>query len=219
VLFAAGFLRLFLLNKYRLIQLLQSNRKSLVCRSYGGLAAFTKQEKSFSLPLIRRFRLLLQSNRKSLVCRSCRGWQLLLPVTAKVTKNALGERRQNLSAQVTAQPQPSRSKRSQTRRRSNSEAVLPRCGATARHTPEALGTPRDESADAGAIQAGRKIYCSLIIRRPTPQKRQPFIGCLFVIPSVHNIHFCDFGVRPGRDNCDLTGVYDDLRVWEAVNKG
>jgi hypothetical protein len=26
-------------------------------------------------------------------------------------------------------------------------------------------------------------------------------------------------VRPGRDNCDLTGVYDDLWVWEAVNKG
>jgi len=105
--------------------------------------------------------LLLQSRRKLSICRSCRGWQLLLPVTAKVTKSALGERRQNLSAQVTAQPQPSRSKRPQTRRRSNSEAILPRCGATARHTPEALGTPRGESADAGATQVGRKF----IVRR------------------------------------------------------
>jgi hypothetical protein len=39
---------------------------------------------------------------------------------------------------VTAQPQPSRSKQPQTHRRSNSEAVLPRCGATARHTPQTL---------------------------------------------------------------------------------
>jgi hypothetical protein len=45
---------------------------------------------------------------------------------------------QNLSAQASAQPQPSRSKQRQTRRRSNSGAVLPRCGVTARHTPQAL---------------------------------------------------------------------------------
>jgi len=36
-------------------------------------------------------------------------------------------RRQNLSAQASAQPQPSRSKQPQTHQRSNSEAVLSRC--------------------------------------------------------------------------------------------
>jgi hypothetical protein len=32
------------------------------------------------------------------------------------------------------------------------------------------------------------------------------------MPSVYNFYFGGFGVRPGRANCDLTGVYDDLRV-------
>jgi len=57
-----------------------------------------------------------------------------------------------------------------------------------------------------------------MLRRPS-QKGRPEKAVLFAIPSVHNIHFCGFGVRPGRDNCDLTGVYDDLRVWEAGYKG
>jgi hypothetical protein len=34
-----------------------------------------------------RFRFY-KSHSKLLACRSCRGWQLLLPVTAKVTQNA-----------------------------------------------------------------------------------------------------------------------------------
>jgi len=74
----------------------------------------------------------------------------------KSNQKRSGTRRQNLSAQVTAQPVLSRSKQRQTRRRSNSGAVLPRCGATARHTPQAMWTPRGESANAGSTQVRRK---------------------------------------------------------------
>jgi hypothetical protein len=54
---------------------------------------------------------------------------------------------QNLSAQASAQSQLSRSKQPQTHQRSNSEAVLSPT-ATARPTPQALCTPRGESASA-----------------------------------------------------------------------
>jgi hypothetical protein len=85
----------------------------------GSCVAFTKIQKVFSLPLMPRQAVTFAS------CGESNQKRLLL-------------RRQNLSAQVTAQPQPSRSKQRQTRQRSNSGAVLPRCGATARHTPQAL---------------------------------------------------------------------------------
>jgi len=74
----------------------------------GSCVAFTKIQKVFNLPLMPRqavtFANLGESNQKRLLLR-----------------------RQNPSAQVTAQPQPSRSKQRQTRQRSNSGAVLPRC--------------------------------------------------------------------------------------------
>jgi hypothetical protein len=60
------------------------------------------------------------------------------------------------------------------------------------------------------------------VKVPTPVLHRLAEKQLFdvqAIPSVHNFSFCGFGVRPGPADCDLTGVYDDLRVWEAEYKG
>jgi len=70
--------------------------------------AITKIQKSIGLPLMPRRAFTFASRGKSKQKRS-------------------GTRRQNLSAQASAQPQLSRSKQPQTRRCSNSGAVLPRC--------------------------------------------------------------------------------------------
>jgi len=53
------------------------------------------------------------------------------------------------------------------------------------------------------------------VKVPTPVLHRLAEKRLFdvqAIPSIHNIQFCGFGVRPGPADCDLKGVYDDLRV-------
>jgi hypothetical protein len=65
-------------------------------------------QKVFGLPLMPRLAVTFANHGKS-------------------NQKRFGERRQNHSAQANAQPQLSRSKQPQTHRRSNSEAVLPRC--------------------------------------------------------------------------------------------
>jgi hypothetical protein len=52
-----------------------------------------------------------------------------------------------------------------------------------------------------------------------PSQRNGSTSRFFAIPSVHNIHFCGFGVRPGPANCNLTGIYDDWWAWDAAYNG
>jgi hypothetical protein len=117
----------------------------------------TKIQEVFCLPLMPRQAVTFAktNNRKFFTCRSGRDWPNLFEATKRL-KKLPAVRRQNLSAQASAQPQLSRSKQRQTRQRSNSGAVLPRRAATARHTPQAIWTPRGESADAGSTQVCRK---------------------------------------------------------------
>jgi len=70
------------------------------------LLCITKMQRMSCLPLMPIVMLLLLNSRKLLICRSCRGWQLLLPITAKVTKNALGSVGKTTRRMCSAQPQP-----------------------------------------------------------------------------------------------------------------
>jgi hypothetical protein len=87
------------------------------------------------------------------LCRSCRGWQLLLPVAAKVTKNAFALAKP-LGASVCTATTISLKTASLTRVSATlapaleTVALFCRVRATARHTPQALCTPRGESASA-----------------------------------------------------------------------
>ena len=108
-------------------RLYKSNRKLSVCRS------------------CRRLMLLLHGNRKLLVCRSCRGGQLLLPVTAIVTKNAFCAGKTTRRKQVHSHNNLAQNWPIVASARMGRFAAL---RATARHTPQAVCTPRGESANA-----------------------------------------------------------------------
>ena len=109
----------------------------------------TKIQEVFCLPLMPRQAVTFAktNNRKFFTCRSGRDWPNLFEATKRL-KKLPAVRRQNLSAQASAQPQLSRSKQPQTRRRSNSEAVLPRC--------------------ARPLGIRRRLYGRLVVKVPTP---------------------------------------------------
>jgi hypothetical protein len=143
-----------------------------------------------------KFKLLLQSSRNLLVCRLCHKFKLLL----QSSRNLLA----------------CRSCR-------GGQLLLP---VTAKVTKNALGC---ESPLRRTLRQFSAVPASHRRAPPNSRMAQTCGGArckkvnlkadLFAIPSVHNIQFCGFGVRPGPADCDLTGVYDDLRVWEAEYKG
>jgi len=73
---------------------------------------------------------------------------------------------------------------------------------------------RSSTASAGAAELADGSNMRL-----HPSQRNGSTSRFFAIPSVHNFYFCGFGVRPGPANYNLTGIYDDLRAWDAGYRG